>query len=162
MLQIVPYLVCMSTDEERVVSASADKQLQEIEKKYPGFIHMKAQSGIRLSYKLQQILQGSTGIVRGFRTKEGELPAALNGFLYSILRTKQQRRALVLSILKQFDEQVVSVIHSLVFTLLGTRVVNPELDPQQRYVAHRLCDSILEFVFKRNSTKLHVLRWALR
>lgn len=110
MLQIVPYLVCMSTDEERVVSASADKQLQEIEKKYPGFIHMKAQSGIRLSYKLQQILQGSTGIVRGFRTKEGELPAALNGFLYSILRTKQQRRALVLSILKQFDEQVVSII----------------------------------------------------
>lgn len=109
MLQIVPYLVCMSTDEERVVSASADKQLQEIEKKYPGFIHMKAQSGIRLSYKLQQILQGGTGIVRGFRTKEGELPAALNGFLYSILRTKQQRRALVLSILKQFDEQVVSV-----------------------------------------------------
>lgn len=31
----------MSTDEDKAVSTSADKQLQEIEKKYPGFIHMK-------------------------------------------------------------------------------------------------------------------------
>lgn len=106
--QIVPYLICMSTDVEKMVSNSADKQLQDIEKKYPGFIHMKAQTGIRLSYKLQKILQLNADVVRGFRVKEGELPGALNGFLYSILRTKQQRRALVLSILKQFDEQVVS------------------------------------------------------
>lgn len=110
MLQIVPYLICMSTDVEKVVSHSADKQLQDIEKKYPGFIHMKSQSGIRLSYKLQKILQSdNSGIVRGYRVREGEFPGALNGFLYSILRnTKQQRRALVLSVLKQFDEQVVS------------------------------------------------------
>lgn len=109
-LQIVPYLICMSTDVEKVVSHSADKQLQDIEKKYPGFIHMKSQSGIRLSYKLQKILQSDcSGIVRGYRVREGEFPGALNGFLYSILRnTKQQRRALVLSVLKQFDEQVVS------------------------------------------------------
>lgn len=108
-LQIVPYLICMSTDVEQCVSHSADKQLQEIEKKYPGFIHMKTQDGIWLSYKLQHILQDSN-IVRGYRTKEGEMPTALNGFLYSILRnTKQQRRAITLSILKQFDEQVVSI-----------------------------------------------------
>lgn len=108
MYQIVPYLICMSTDIEKVVSHSADKQLQEIEKKYPGFIHMKAQLGIRLSYRLQRIIQ-SKEIVRGFRTVEGEFPGALNGFLYSILRTtKQQRRAIALSVLKQFDEQVVS------------------------------------------------------
>ena len=112
MLQIVPYLICMSTDVEKMVSNSADKQLQEIEKKYPGFIHMKAQTGIRLSYKLQKILQLDKDVVRGFRVREGELPGALNGFLYSILRTKQQRRALVLSILKQFDEQVVSIMTS--------------------------------------------------
>nr|CAD7267425.1 unnamed protein product [Timema shepardi] len=108
-VQIVPYLICMSTDVEKAVSHSADKQLQDIEKKYPGFIHMKSQSGIRLSYKLQKILQQSDamGVVRGFRVREGEIPGALNGFLYSILRsTKQQRRALVLSILKQFDDQV--------------------------------------------------------
>lgn len=98
----------MSTDEDKSISSCADKQLQEIEKKYPGFIHMKAQTGIRLSFKLQKIIQGKQ-VARGFRVKESELPTALNGFLYSILRSKQQRRALVMSILKQFEEQVVRI-----------------------------------------------------
>lgn len=97
----------MSTDDDRSISSCADKQLQDIEKKYPGFIHMKAQIGIKLSFKLQKIIQGMQ-VARGFRVRESELPTALNGFLYSILRSKQQRRALVLSILKQFEEQVVS------------------------------------------------------
>ncbi|XP_065206815.1 nipped-B-like protein [Planococcus citri] len=104
-VQIVPYLICMSTDEDKSISVCADKQLQDIEKKYPGFIHMKAQNGIKLSFTLQKIIQG-TEVARGFREKEGELPSALNGFLYSILRSKQQRRALMMSILKQFDETV--------------------------------------------------------
>jgi cohesin loading factor subunit SCC2 len=45
------------------------------------------------------------GPLRGFRTKEGELPTALNGFLYSCLRsTKSQRRAILMNLLKQFDD----------------------------------------------------------
>ncbi|XP_034230674.1 nipped-B-like protein [Thrips palmi] len=120
-VQIVPYLICMSTDMEKVVSHSADKQLQDIEKKYPGFIHMKSQLGIRLSFKLHCILQqgpkGEYVPVRGHRQIEGEpLPTALNGFLYSILRsTKQQRRALVLSILKQFDEQTKTSLSQMLY-----------------------------------------------
>ncbi|KAJ1519897.1 hypothetical protein ONE63_004137 [Megalurothrips usitatus] len=122
-VQIVPYLICMSTDMEKIVSHSADKQLQDIEKKYPGFIHMKSQLGIRLAFKLHCILQQGTkgeGVpppVRGFRQVEGEpLPTALNGFLYSILRsTKQQRRALVLSILKQFDEQAKTSLPQMLY-----------------------------------------------
>jgi cohesin loading factor subunit SCC2 len=43
----------MSTDSETRVSHTADRELQEIEKKYPGFIHMKLMQGIRLSYNLQ-------------------------------------------------------------------------------------------------------------
>jgi cohesin loading factor subunit SCC2 len=106
-VQIVPYLICMSTDCEKLVSHSADKQLLEIEKKYPGFIHTKSSLGIMLSYQLQKILQGNV-IVRGSRVREpGEYPSALNGYLYSILRnSRQQRRALILNILKQFDEQM--------------------------------------------------------
>lgn len=100
----------MSTDCEKMVSHSADKQLLEIEKKYPGFIHTKSSLGVRLSYQLQKIFQ-DTEIVRGFRVKEpGEYPSALNGYLYSILRnSRQQRRALILNILKQFDDQAVRV-----------------------------------------------------
>lgn len=106
-LQIVPYLICMSTDKEKFITGVADKQLMEIEKKYPGFVHAKASTGIRLSYQLQKILQGD-GLVRGCQVKEqGEYPAALNGYLYSLLRgSRQQRRALILNIIKQFDEAV--------------------------------------------------------
>ncbi|XP_050529053.1 nipped-B-like protein isoform X2 [Daktulosphaira vitifoliae] len=105
-VQIVPYLICMSTDTEKLVSSRADKHLQEIEKKYPGFIHMGAQNGIKLSFQLQSIVQPNGAMVRGYRLKENDtIPSALNGCLYSILRTKQQRRALVLSILKQFEDQ---------------------------------------------------------
>ena len=110
----MPYLICMSTDHEQRVSHTADKELQDIEKKYPGFIHMKLMKGIMLSFRLQQLLQKSDGNnpqhfylfksfktkyrylsmkssiaggpLRGFRQKEGELPGALNGFLYSCLR----------------------------------------------------------------------------
>lgn len=59
----------MSTDVEVTVSHTADKNLQDIDKKYPGFIHMKAQLGIKLSYQLQKILQNNLdkGIIRGFR-----------------------------------------------------------------------------------------------
>lgn len=70
LFQIVPYLICMSTDVEVTVSHTADKQLQEIDRKYPGFIHMKSQSGIKLSYSLQKILQRhlkNGGIIRGFK-----------------------------------------------------------------------------------------------
>lgn len=59
----------MSTDIEVTVSHTADKNLQEIDKKYPGFIHMKAQLGIKLSYQLQKILQSKkkSDVIRGFR-----------------------------------------------------------------------------------------------
>ena len=110
-MQIVPYLVCMSTDAEQKVSHSADRELQDIEKKYPGFIHQKLLQGIKLSHQLQHVvMKGSAGsadsIVRGFRVKnEGELPSALNGYLYSILKsTKAQRRGILTSLLKQFDD----------------------------------------------------------
>lgn len=117
-VQIVPYLICMSTDAHTEVSHTADRELQDIEKKYPGFIHMKLLQGIRLSHQLQEVVLGSEegrrrkgddGIVRGCRVqKEGELPTALNGFLYTIMKTtKSQRRAILTSLLKQFDDTAV-------------------------------------------------------
>merc|ERR1719266_1641779 len=104
--QIVPYLICMATDWQQSISHAADRDLQEIEKKYPGFIHMKLLHGIRLSFRLQQIVQNDKIVVRGYRVNnEGELPSAMNGYLYSIMRnTKSQRRAILMNLLKQFDE----------------------------------------------------------
>merc|ERR1719369_1285267 len=107
----------MSTDLEQRVSHTADKELQDIEKKYPGFIHMKLMKGIRLSFQLQEVLQKSLGgPLRGYRTKEGELPTALNGFLYSCLRsTRAQRRAILMKLLKEFDDTARSPMAMLLY-----------------------------------------------
>ncbi|KAI8510205.1 hypothetical protein Bbelb_126330 [Branchiostoma belcheri] len=106
-VQCVPYLVAMGTDEEVMVRNKADQQLSEIDHKYTGFIHMKALAGIKMSFKLQQIAQknGDT-IVRGMREDENRAPAALCSHLYSLVRcNRQHRRALLLSLLKLFDDE---------------------------------------------------------
>ncbi|XP_059489671.1 nipped-B-like protein isoform X2 [Neocloeon triangulifer] len=144
-VQIVPYLICMSTDLEQCVSHSADKQLQEIEKKYPGFIHMKTLDGIWLSFRLQEIIQNDE-IVRGFRTKEKELPTALNGFLYSILRnTKQQRRAVSLSILKQFDEQAKTSLSQMLYLADNLAYCPYQVIDEPLFIIHHI-DIVLSLV----------------
>ena len=42
-VQCVPYLISMCTDEEQSIRVKADQQLQEIEKQYPGFIHVSCE-----------------------------------------------------------------------------------------------------------------------
>lgn len=137
-VQIVPYLICMSTDCEKAVSHSADKWLQDIEKKYPGFIHMKSQFGIKLSYRLQKILQNDI-TVRGMRTKEGEFPGALNGFLYTILRsTKQQRRAFVLSFLKRFDETAKTSLSQMLFLADNLAYFTYQVQDEPLFIIHHI------------------------
>lgn len=118
-LKIVPYLIALSTNTgNKEIYKRADRAVQDVEKTYPRFVHMKCHLGIQLSYELQRKIQqqgataaektaGGSFVVRGFSFKEGdEQPSALNGFLYQLLRsTKPQRRALVQSVTKQFDDQ---------------------------------------------------------
>uniref|UniRef100_A0A3P8VVE4 Nipped-B protein n=1 Tax=Cynoglossus semilaevis TaxID=244447 RepID=A0A3P8VVE4_CYNSE len=70
-VQCVPYLIAMGTDPEPTMRNKADQQLVEIDKKYTGFIHMKAVAGMKMSYNLQQAIGLSrTTIIRGFRQDE--------------------------------------------------------------------------------------------
>ncbi|CAH1153389.1 unnamed protein product [Phaedon cochleariae] len=138
-VQIVPYLICMSTDCEKLVSHSADKQLIDIEKKYPGFIHTKSSLGIRLAYQLQKIMQPE-GVVRGFRVKEqGEYPSALNAYLYSILRSsRQQRRALILNILKQFDEQARTTLSYMLYLADNLAYFPYQVQDEPLFIVHHV------------------------
>ncbi|XP_013793614.1 nipped-B-like protein A [Limulus polyphemus] len=114
-VQVVPYLICMGADNEQVIRTKADQLLQEIEKKYPGFVQMKALAGVRLSYKMLLLLmEDSKELIRGFRM--GETPVSRNGFLYSVIRsTRQNRRAFVMSLLKLFDEQAKTPLSELLY-----------------------------------------------
>ncbi|XP_061192495.1 nipped-B-like protein isoform X1 [Saccostrea echinata] len=105
-VQCVPYLISMCTDVEKAIRVKADQQLQEIDKKYPGFIHMKALQGLKMSYKLQQLLQSNSKgcVIRGVRDNEGNM-ISLNNFLYTVLRgNRSHRRAILLSLLNLFDD----------------------------------------------------------
>ncbi|GFR03866.1 nipped-B-like protein [Trichonephila clavata] len=113
-VQIVPYLVCLGSDDDPVIRTKADQLLQEIEKKYPGFIQMKAMLGVRMSFKMQQLIQSQDDILRGFRSPEA--PISRNGFLYSVIRsTRQSRRAFLFSLLKLFDEQARTPLTELLY-----------------------------------------------
>jgi cohesin loading factor subunit SCC2 len=86
---------------------------------------MKLLQGIRLAFSLNQIIQGDPVVVRGMRLpKETEAgsgsASAMHGYLYSIMKnTKSQRRGILMSLLKQFDESSVINNNMLHFEFLG-------------------------------------------
>ncbi|KAG7223442.1 hypothetical protein INR49_015545, partial [Caranx melampygus] len=103
-VQCVPYLIAMGTDPEPSMRNKADQQLVEIDKKYTGFIHMKAVAGMKMSYNLQQAIDMSRkSIIRGFR--QDETHSALCSHLFTMIRgNRQHRRAFLISLLNLFDD----------------------------------------------------------
>ncbi|XP_051518111.1 nipped-B-like protein A isoform X2 [Myxocyprinus asiaticus] len=114
-VQCVPYLIAMGTDPEPTMRNKADQQLVEIDKKYTGFIHMKAVAGMKMSYQVQQAVLGSAGsVIRGFRQDESN--SAQCSHLYSMVRAnRQHRRAFLISLLNLFDDSSKMEVNMLLF-----------------------------------------------
>ncbi|XP_072272708.1 nipped-B-like protein isoform X4 [Pyxicephalus adspersus] len=114
-VQCVPYLIAMGTDPEPSMRNKSDQQLVEIDKKYTGFIHMKAVAGIKMSYQVQQaIISDAKSIVRGFRQDESN--SALCSHLYSMIRgNRQHRRAFLISLLNLFDDAAKTEVNMLLY-----------------------------------------------
>ncbi|KAL0979828.1 hypothetical protein UPYG_G00190320 [Umbra pygmaea] len=114
-VQCVPYLIAMGTDPEPSMRNKADQQLVEIDKKYTGFIHMKAVAGMKMSYQVQQAIMGSRrSVIRGFR--QDESATALCAHLYSMVRGhRQHRRAFLISLLNLFDDSSRTEVNMLLF-----------------------------------------------
>uniref|UniRef100_A0A8C1E259 Nipped-B protein n=2 Tax=Cyprinus carpio TaxID=7962 RepID=A0A8C1E259_CYPCA len=114
-VQCVPYLIAMGTDPEPTMRNKADQQLVEIDKKYTGFIHMKAVAGMKMSYQVQQAVLGSAErVIRGFRQDESN--SAQCSHLYSMVRAnRQHRRAFLISLLNLFDDSSKIEVNMLLF-----------------------------------------------
>ncbi|XP_048786272.1 nipped-B-like protein isoform X2 [Lagopus muta] len=114
-VQCVPYLIAMGTDPEPSMRNKADQQLVEIDKKYAGFIHMKAVAGMKMSYQVQQAINTCTkDPVRGFRHDESS--SALCSHLYSMIRgNRQHRRAFLISLLNLFDDTAKTEVNMLLY-----------------------------------------------
>lgn len=69
---------------------------------------MKAVAGLKMSYQVQQAINGSKGaVVRGFRHDDSD--SALCSHLYTMVRgNRQHRRAFLISLLNLFDDSSVS------------------------------------------------------
>ncbi|XP_037654906.1 nipped-B-like protein isoform X2 [Choloepus didactylus] len=113
--QCVPYLIAMGTDPEPAMRNKADQQLVEIDKKYAGFIHMKAVAGMKMSYQVQQAINTCLkDPVRGFRQDESS--SALCSHLYSMIRgNRQHRRAFLISLLNLFDDTAKTEVNMLLY-----------------------------------------------
>ncbi|XP_054466495.1 nipped-B-like protein A isoform X1 [Anoplopoma fimbria] len=114
-VQCVPYLIAMGTDPEPSMRNKSDQQLVEIDKKYTGFIHMKAVAGMKMSYNLQQAIESSRRtIIRGYR--HDETHTALCAHLFSMIRgNRQHRRAFLISLLNLFDDSSKMDVNMLLF-----------------------------------------------
>nr|XP_028604595.1 nipped-B-like protein isoform X3 [Podarcis muralis] len=114
-VQCVPYLIAMGTDPEPSMRNKADQQLVEIDKKYAGFIHMKAVAGMKMSYQVQQAINTCRkDPVRGFRHDESS--SALCSHLYSMIRgNRQHRRAFLISLLNLFDDTAKTEVNQLLY-----------------------------------------------
>uniref|UniRef100_A0A672MT95 Nipped-B protein n=1 Tax=Sinocyclocheilus grahami TaxID=75366 RepID=A0A672MT95_SINGR len=115
-VQCVPYLIAMGTDSEPTMRNKSDQQLVEIDKKYTGFIHMKAVAGMKMSYQVQQaIVDSKDTVIRGFRQDETNM--ALCSHLYTMVRVnRQHRRAFLISLLNLFDDNTKSDVNLLLYT----------------------------------------------
>uniref|UniRef100_A0A3Q2QX81 Nipped-B protein n=1 Tax=Fundulus heteroclitus TaxID=8078 RepID=A0A3Q2QX81_FUNHE len=114
-VQCVPYLIAMGTDPEPTMKNKADQQLVEIDKKYSGFIHMKAVAGLKMSYQVQQAINGGKrAAIRGFRHEDSD--SALCSHLYTMVRgNRQHRRAFLISLLNLFDDSSKTEVNMLLF-----------------------------------------------
>lgn len=87
---------------------------------------MKAVAGMKMSYNLQQSIEGPSQsrrtIIRGFR--QDETHSALCSHLFTMIRgNRQHRRAFLISLLNLFDDSSVSK-PALILTSLGTTQCN--------------------------------------
>lgn len=130
-LQLVPYLIAMSSDDDNNIRSRADHVLNEIERKYHGFVSMKARQGVQLSfqlhnfsgrrgYRIENILQSSSSANTSSSTSssssssnqtsanqpapEDQLITGRLSTLYSVIASnRQSRRAFITGLLKYFD-----------------------------------------------------------
>ncbi|KAK2153587.1 hypothetical protein NP493_2289g00008 [Ridgeia piscesae] len=129
----------MGTDSDSTIRAKADQQVQELDKKYPGFIQIKAMQGIKMSYSLQEILQQDPSeLIRGIRTDDNNI-ISLNSFIYSLIQSNRgQRRAMLHSLLNMFDETGKATLSELIYMADNMAFLPYQVQDEPLYIIHQI------------------------
>jgi len=171
-LQLVPYLIAMSSDDDYNIRLRADHVLNEIERKYHGYVSMKSKVGIFLSYQLHS----HTGR-RGYRIENislaapiasassGNSPAAsvedkhVTGrlaTLYSVVAAnRQSRRAFITGLLKYFD--MVNGLCGFNDVMTGTSVGEGAFSEDPGLIQQFVCDNIVWLPYSFWDEPLYIL-----
>ncbi|XP_064482067.1 nipped-B-like protein [Ornithodoros turicata] len=141
-VQMVPHLVCLESDDDQPLRTKADQLLQDLEKKYPGFVQMKAIAGVRMAFQVHRDIQRNSGAVRGYREPpqgSNDAPASRHGFLYTVLRaTRQSRRAFLLALLKLFDEHTRTPLSELLYVADNIVYFPYQVQDEPLFVMHHI------------------------
>lgn len=173
-LQLVPFLIAMSSDDDVTIRLRADHVLNEIERKYHGFVSMKSKIGVHLSYQLHS----HTGR-RGYRIENVHLaappvmskdtpPIAAStdeklvtgrlATLYSVVASnRQSRRAFVTSLLKYFDCVDGSVSAGFNDVMTGTSVGSDSMETDPSLIQQFVCDNIVWLPYSLWDEPLYLL-----
>lgn len=173
-LQLVPYLIAMSSDDDVSIRLRADHVLNEIERKYHGYVSMKSKIGVHLCYQLHS----HTGR-RGYRIENVHLAAPpvisansppvtastddklITGrlaTLYSVVASnRQSRRAFVTSLLKYFDCVDGSVSAGFNDVMTGTSVGSESMESDPGPVQQFVCDNIVWLPYSLWDEPLYLL-----
>lgn len=135
--KIVPFLICLSTDECLKNANWANHHLENIDRQN---LLESTVRGMQLSLELQTILRIDDDTqIRGFTMKEGnDKPIALNGVLYaSVRQCKDYREMLIDSIIEQFDERR-STSQQMLYLADNLAYFPYEQRDEQIYVANKI------------------------
>jgi cohesin loading factor subunit SCC2 len=108
-IDCVPYLIAMTTDQEKKIQVKGLTLLTNLHKAHPGFIQSKSIGGLNMSFRLQKIIQtfeqsDQDIVIRGITDTNNEI-LSLNHHLYMLLRVQRSfRRAFIQQLLKMFDD----------------------------------------------------------
>ncbi|ESN96221.1 hypothetical protein HELRODRAFT_189155 [Helobdella robusta] len=152
--QCMAHLISMGSDANVNIRLKADKQIQDIDKKYPGFVQAKAMQGIKMSCRLQKLLYGTDsqqhnagnqqqqqqqqpGQLRGVRMEEDGTMTSLNSFVYSVVRgNRSNRRVLVMNALRMFEDK--TPLNELLYMADNLAYFSYQLQDEPLFIMHQI------------------------
>ncbi|KAK2173697.1 hypothetical protein NP493_856g01005 [Ridgeia piscesae] len=123
-------LMYLMEEEARMIKADQESTL---------VLQIKAMTGIKMSYRLQKILQQDPSEpIRGIRTDDDNI-ISLNSFIYSLIRSNRgQRRAMLQSLLNMFDETGKAMLSELIYMADNMAFLPYKVQDEPLYIIHQI------------------------
>jgi cohesin loading factor subunit SCC2 len=172
-LQLVPYLIAMSSDDDVNIRFRSDHVLNEIERKYHGYVSMKSKVGVHLSYQLHshsgrrgyrienvnQSASTSSATPNATPAAEEKLVTGRLATLYAVVaNNRQSRRAFIAGLLKYFDMIGDAAASGFNDVMTSISIGHESMDDQDQVLLQQfVCDNIVWLPYTLWDEPLYIL-----